>query len=146
MAGGYQAPKNPAAVSGPGALSKRTDGTKQAMVDLPDAQYGEQGDFQNIQAGAPMASSGMNMAAMLPEVTGLGAATQRPDEPITAGIDRGPGIGSAAAGLPVTSAGQSARDAQQLAQYMPSLEEAANRPGAPKSFIRFVRYLRAMNA
>ena len=39
--GGYRKPQNPAAVSGPGALSKRTDG-KQPVVRVPDVPYGEQ--------------------------------------------------------------------------------------------------------
>jgi hypothetical protein len=42
MAGGYQKPSKPASVSGPGKLSRRTDGgPAQKLRDIPDAKYGE---------------------------------------------------------------------------------------------------------
>ena len=141
MAGGYQAPRNPAPVSGPGALSKRTDGVKkQGMQDLANPAYGEQGDFQEIQSGAPMSASGVSI--QMPSVTALSAPTERPDEPLTAGLDSGPGINARSAGIYRTAKDQSRQDASELARYLPSLTEAANRPGTPKSFVRFVRYLR----
>ena len=37
--GGYRRPTNPSPVSGPGALSRRTDG-QQPTQDLPNAKYG----------------------------------------------------------------------------------------------------------
>lgn len=136
--GGYQAPRNPAPVSGPGSLSKRTDGIKsQSPMDMPDAAYGEQKEMRGIQQAAPMAAAGM------PKITPLDAPTERPDEPVTTGMDRGPGAGRASIGIPQTSQQQSARDASQIARYLPALEEAANRPGVPPSFIRFVRHLRS---
>ena len=51
--GGYRRPTNPAPVSGPGALSRRTDGM-QPRATLPDAKYGEQQAFQQAQGAAPM--------------------------------------------------------------------------------------------
>ena len=53
--GGDHPPVNPAAVSGPGALSQRTDG-KQPVMALPNAKYGENKDFQAVESGAPMGS------------------------------------------------------------------------------------------
>ena len=74
--GGYRSPKNPAPVSGPGAMSKRTDGIKsQSPMDMPDAAYGEQKEMRGIQQAAPMA------AASMPKITPLDAPTERPDEP-----------------------------------------------------------------
>ena len=49
--GGYRKPQNPAAVSGPGALSKRTDG-KQPVVRVPDVPYGEQAALTAQQQAA----------------------------------------------------------------------------------------------
>ncbi|MAJ64735.1 MAG: hypothetical protein CL556_12220 [Alphaproteobacteria bacterium] len=136
--GGYRAPKNPAPVSGPGAQSKRTDGIKsQSPMDMPDAAYGEQKEMRGIQGAAPMA------AASMPKITPLDAPTQRPDEPVTSGMDRGPGPGRASIGMTKTSQQQSAMDASQIAAYLPALEQAANRPGVPTSFVRFVRHLRS---
>lgn len=90
--GGYREPSKPAAVSGPGKFSKRTDGGVASKQQLPDAKYGEQKDFQEIQSGAPM-------GAPAPALTPLSAPTAYPDEPVTAGADAGAGIGAAAAGL-----------------------------------------------
>lgn len=138
--GGYRAPRNPAPVSGPGRLSQRTDGIKkQAIAEMPDAAYGEQTEMRNIQGAAPMSASPM------PRITPLDAPTERPDEPVTAGMDLGPGPDRASIGLSRTSAGQTRIDAGQVAQYLPALEQAANMPGVPASFVRFVRYLRAFN-
>ena len=101
--GGNHPPANPASVSGPGALSKRTDGAQPRMA-LTDAKYGEQADFQAIQGGAPMsqaAGAGSGGGAAPVEMpTQFGAPTQNPDEPVTAGADAGPGAGVDALNLP----------------------------------------------
>lgn len=94
--GGYREPSKPAAVSGPGKFSQRTDGGVAAKQQLPDAKYGEQKDFQEIQGGAPM--GGAPAAPPMP-VTPLNAPTARPEEPVTAGVDAGAGVGANAAGL-----------------------------------------------
>ena len=84
---------NPVAgVSGPGAYSKRTDvGTPE--MKMGSIAYGEGVETQAIKSGAPLAKT--ESAKPLP-VTELFAETQRPNEPITAGVDRGPGPGSSA--------------------------------------------------
>lgn len=146
--GGYQPPARPAPASGPGALSRRTDGGPQAKRDLPNAAYGEAAAFNDIQSGAAMAGSPdagartAQMARQMPAITPLSEPTQRPDEPVTAGSPSGPGPGPEAIGLMGSQPGQNRMDAQSLASYMPSLERMANTPGAPPSFVRFVRYIR----
>jgi hypothetical protein len=138
MAGGYQRPSNPAPVSGPGPLSKRTDGGPgQAKQQLPDAAYGEQKDFQSIQGGAPMAGGRPPVS-----VTGLGEPTQRPGEPVTHGSPSGPGGGPQSVGMARTLSQESDMDARQIASYLPALQRMANQPGVPKSFVRFVKYVR----
>jgi len=100
--GGYRQPRNPAPVSGPAALSKRTDGGATEGMTQPQQNYTglPYGDNQAIatqQSGAPMAGNPYPMAG-LPE---LSAPTQRPNEPITSGINSGPGPGTEAMrGLP----------------------------------------------
>lgn len=137
--GGYRRPENPAPVSGPGAASRRTDGgiaDKKALSrELPDAKYGEQQDFGEIQAGAPM------NAAPLPQAVPLGAPTNRPDEPVTAGNPLGPGIGPMAAG--VSQAGANQQDAEALVRMLPLLEFVANQPGSAPSTRSLVRQIRA---
>lgn len=129
-------PESPAPVSGPGALSARTDGgpaDRQPMRALPDAQYGEAKEFREIQQGAPMYAESAPSAP-----PGLFAPTERPDEPVTSGIASGPGDGPIA--LPQFGE-QASADIQVIRGYLPSLKRAANMPNAPATFQSFVRYL-----
>lgn len=147
--GGYQAPRRPAPTSGPGALSRRTDGGPQAKRQLSGQEYGARQEFDQIQSGAAMASSPdagartADVARALPPITPLGAPTERPTEPVTAGSPSGPGVGMEALGLSTSERQQNQLDARSLASYLPSLERMANQPGTPPSFVRFVRYLRS---
>ncbi len=89
--------------SGPGRFSTRTDLP-------PSKEYGERKATQEIMQGAPTATTrgsadpqiGRPRTA-LPEVTPLFAPSQRPDEPITSGVDIGPGVGSEAIGTRMAS-------------------------------------------
>lgn len=100
--GGYRQPMNPAPVSGPGELSQRTDGGAIDGMTQPAQRYAGFGYGENLaleeqQAGASMAgTSKTSFANLVP----LDAPTQRPDEPLTAGINRGEGPGSEALQLP----------------------------------------------
>ena len=82
--------------AGPGKFSTRTD-----KLELGSTAYGEGVETQAIKSGAPLAStpnvkgtpaSAVREAALTP----LYAPTQRPETPITEGIDMGPGAGSEA--------------------------------------------------
>lgn len=84
--GGYRAPANPAPVSGPGALSARTDGVPNGQVS--GLAYGENGALNAQAASAPMAQ-----APAGPQITPLDAPSQFSDEPVTAGSPLGPGPG-----------------------------------------------------
>lgn len=139
--GGYQKPSRPAPVSGPGALSRRTDGggAGQGQQRLANAAYGEQKAFSEIQGGALMAQA---ERSPMPQVTPLSAPTQRPEEPVTAGAPAGPGPGPEAIGVSTSIKEQTKFDTRQIAQYLPSLEHMANQPGVPTSFVRFVKYVR----
>jgi hypothetical protein len=143
--GGYQKPSRPAPVSGPGALSRRTDGggAGQAQQRLGNAAYGEQKAFGEIQSGAPMAQA---ERPPMPKVTPLNAPTERPEEPVTTGAPMGPGPGPEAIGVARSLKDQSILDTRQIAQYLPSLEQMANQPGVPTSFVRFVKYVRENGA
>jgi len=150
--GGYQKPSNPAPVSGPGSLSKRTDGGPQARAQLPDAAYGEQKQFQADQAGAPMQGA---PAAPSPgqveqaqtrapiDVTGFGAPSQRPDEPVTAGAQLGAGPGLASMGLQDPATQLNADDVAAMAAYLPYLTWMASQSSASPSMQAFVRQVRS---
>lgn len=135
--GGYRSPGKPAPVSGPGRMSKRTDG--QPRAQLPDAGYGEQKDFQAIQAGAPMASAG----AAMPSVTRLDAPTERPDEPVTAGAPSGPGPGMEQLGMPQKSV---LEDFAALRAYLPLMQMYADSEASSGTMRAFVRYLKGVSA
>ena len=95
------APMNPkAGVSGPGKFSVRTD-----KLNMGSTSYGEGVETQALKSGAPLANtpdvrgeapSKFREQLSQAPVTELFAPSERTDEPITAGIDRGAGPGSSA--------------------------------------------------
>lgn len=148
--GGYQAPAHPAAVSGPGKLSARTDGrpgTKQAIRDITGGDYGDASEFRQLQQSAPLAQAsgagGPSSSAVPagPQVTPMGAPTTMPGTPVTAGAAMGEGPGTAAIGAAQNPADAIHADAASLAQYMPALVRAAQSDDASPEFRRFVRQL-----
>lgn len=151
--GGYRKPANPAATSGPGSLSQRTDGgpaDKQAIRDLPDAGYGEQAEFRGIQQSAPIqkaqapgaaASGALTSGGALP--LPLDAPSARPDEPVTFGADAGEGPGMAALGL-FDADRMAENDVKHLLKYLPTLQYMVDStPNVPTSTLALVRYLRS---
>jgi len=80
-------------VSGPGALSQRTD-----MVNSDPNVYGDRKATQEIMSGAPMAKA-QPVPAPAP-ITSLFASTERPNEPVTTGNPLGPGAGPEILNLP----------------------------------------------
>jgi hypothetical protein len=106
--GGYRptAPQNnPANVSATGGAGQ--SGTQPARY-MSGLAYGQGQAQMTQQTSAPMAGNPvaaaqpMASASQLPQVTAIDAPTQRPDMPITTGIDMGPGAGSEALTLPAT--------------------------------------------
>lgn len=144
--GGHRTPAHPAAASGPGALSQRTDGgpATQGQMLASGGAYGDRKAMTEIQGGAPMqgtapapgAPGGGPTAEMLPN---LADPTGRPDEPVTAGADAGAGIGSQAAGI----FSDEQQTMEQVAPMMRSLELIANLPGSTPETRAFVRRLKA---
>lgn len=89
--GGYQKPNNPAPVSGPGAMSQRTDGgpaDPQPTRHIPTDEWGGSAEMNEIQQAAPMAGGNIVDRPM----TRLDAPDDRPDLPVTAGANAGPGM------------------------------------------------------
>lgn len=147
-------PSQPAQVSGPGSLSRRTDGgAAQALQTLPNAGYGENKTFQSLQQGAPLAASGagatsspFDMGNLPPNpaanhVVPFSAPSNRPAEPVTAGAALGKGPGPEALGIAPQQAEQ--QDMQKLQQNMPVYEFLANLPNASPSARLLVNLLKA---
>jgi hypothetical protein len=101
--GGMRTPRNPAPVSGPGRLSRRTDGgPQQTTQPMTGMAYGENVEFNEMQASAPLAATppAAGRAAPMGAAGGSGfrseplfAPTAFPEEPVTAGANFGPGDG-----------------------------------------------------
>jgi len=86
--------------AGPGKYSTRTDN-----LQMGSTAYGEGVETQAIKSGAPLSKTAdvrparagdVREAATQAPLTELYAPTQRPNEPITAGIDMGAGPGASA--------------------------------------------------
>lgn len=141
--GGARQPANPAPVSGPGALSRRTDGGpggKQPIQVPTGGGYGDATQMMKLQQAAPLAASpGGDVAPpaglQVPPGPGFGAASQQPGTPVTDGAGLGPGAGPEALGLTP----QSDDDMQRLIQYLPVLEHMANQPNSSKAARNLVR-------
>jgi len=83
-------------VSGPGALSQRTD-----MVNSDPNVYGDRKAMQETMSAAPMARA--QAVPSSPSITSLFAPTERPNEPVTAGNPLGAGPGPESLNLPARS-------------------------------------------
>lgn len=130
--------------SGPGQFSKRTDkAVGEANRSLPNADYGEQAQYQEQLGGAPLARdvTGMNFNDLFGNaagnVTPLNAESAMPDTPVTDGADAGPGAGSE-----VLSSSRTPAD-NYVAAYLPVLEYMASQPGSSDSARNLVRILRS---
>lgn len=124
-------------VSGPGKFAKRTD------LEVQSTGYGDKAQYQAAKSGAPLATAPKSpMLSQAPQVgmgqgPGLYDPTQRPDEPITAGIDFGAGPGSEA--LMMNQISNDDKDI--VAKYLPSLSSMASQQDTPQSFRAFVSFL-----
>jgi hypothetical protein len=126
------APMNPkAGVSGPGKYSVRTD-----KLQLGSTSYGEGKETQEIKSGAPLAKT----ADTRPSVTPLYAPTERPDEPVTAGIDQGAGAGSNA--LMINQPDDYTNFNTNIQSYGPVLSYIASLQNTSPETRRVIRQLR----
>lgn len=130
--GGARVPLNPAPVSGPGALSRRTDGV-QAPAYIAGGDYGD-GGLVDVQAGADLAAAAPVVA---PEAVPMGAPSAQPDVPVTDGAELGPGV----SGMELPQDGEE-QWAGQMVRYLPSLIAVANGPEGSPNLRRYVRELR----
>lgn len=159
--GGYRKPKNPAAVSGPGRMSRRTDGQpsegdmKQAKRYISGGDYGEGKELMNIQGSAPMAKAPGVPDSMSPatspttatppipksNVPNLLDPSAKPSEPITSGIAGGPGIGPEGM-TPVSPMVPSAEDMEKTRAMYALLMRASQSPNASQATRELARKIR----
>ena len=130
-------------VSGPGSFSKRTD------LQYQSTGYGDGVAYDAAKGAAPLASSpdvrgatptAVRQAAASAPVTELYAPTNRPNEPITQGVDTGAGAGSEA--LMMTKPEDDTQFRDTMRAYGPVLSYIANLPNTSPETRRAIRQLR----
>ena len=131
-----------AGASGPGKFSKRTD------MDLGSTSYGEGQETAMLSTGAPKATTRgvadnvggrpSNPVAQAP-ITPLYAPTQKPEVPITEGIDMGDGAGSEALQMRQPD-DENFRAA--ISSYMPVLAYISDLPNTSPETRKAIRQLR----
>ena len=145
--GGARTPARPAPVSGPGAMSRRTDGGPGQPVRNPGGMdYGDNQAFVAQQQAAPMAGrsvtagSSSSLADLISvNTTPLSAPTAFPDEPLTTGVPSGPGAGPEV----LASAGSASTPTRnKLMASLPALMRLADQPDSSPELRALVRYLR----
>lgn len=126
--GGYRKPGTPAPVSGPGALSKRTDGrVAEGYAYGMNKQINEQAAAAPLAKVAKTVARPMDVAPSQPTIVPLTEPTLNPEEPVTAGINMGAGPGAEALMLP-SNADNNAQFNKSIASYYPVLSYIASRP------------------
>jgi hypothetical protein len=125
--------------AGPGKYSTRTD-----KLELGSTAYGEGVETQAIKSGAPLAKTANTRpapaSAMGQPVTSLYAPTERPNEPVTAGIDQGAGPGSDA--LMVNQPADYTNFNANIQSYTPVLSYIASLQNTSPETRRAIRQLR----
>ena len=117
------------------------------MRDLPNAEYGENATYKDLQKGAALGQSDPTKVAeqeyqgnpAAGNVIPMGAPSQDPGTPVTAGANAGAGPGMEALGL----IPQKKQDMDAQIKYLPVLEYMANQEGAPWALRNAVRKIKA---
>lgn len=128
------------------AYANRTDLAGKIPVQAaPNQAYGKAGAQMDAQrqlpmgaAPSPVGSGGGPASAGIPQLPPFDRPTERPDEPLTAGLSSGPGPGPEALNL------QSPRDVelQAFMPYLPVLELQASQPNSSAALRILVRRIR----
>jgi hypothetical protein len=125
--------------AGPGKFSTRTDN-----LQMGSTAYGEGVETQAIKSGAPLAKTTdvrpTSASAMGQPITSLYAPTERPGEPVTAGIEQGAGVGSDA--LMVNQPADYTNFNANIQSYNPVLSYIASLQNTSPETRRAIRQLR----
>jgi len=135
---------NPANVSGTGGAGQSGNYTGFAYGQN---QQLNQSRIQGNQAMASTKAAGVTTSqgpyegVNMPQLGTFMDPTNNPSEPITAGVDFGPGPGSEALPKGFGNNTRPDENAQIVQNYLPDLAFAAQSKNAPDSFKRFVNFL-----
>ena len=140
--GGYRKPARPAPASGPGRLSKRTDGgPAQKMRVAPGGDYGDRQQMEQLQSAAPMGATPAPDPGQPGPVVPMDASHLSPlDAPTGA-----PSVGLFDNLNPTSQQSPSNIDDDtraRLTAYLPTLLWMASQPNATEQTRQYVRQLR----
>jgi len=130
------APQNNMGISATGGAGSK-DGQPNRYIS--GGTYGEGQALMQQQQSAPM-SSGPAMLQRKPMGTLLDP-TNNPSEPITAGVDMGPGPGSEVLPRNISADTRSTDNLDIIKKYFPAMSRASQLEDAPDSYKRFLSYL-----
>lgn len=127
---------------------------KQPIRYEAGGNYGDGKANLELQSAAPMAASGVQLPTgrggqgapvmgTSEPVTPLNAPTNYPNEPVTTGIDSGPGAGSEVLSTPMMLQAQNSDDAAKLMALLPVYARIAESPNASNATRNFYRWLRS---
>jgi len=138
--GGYQpnAPQNNMGISATGGAGSK-DGQPNRYIS--GGKYGEGQALMQQQKSAPMSTGPAIPQAAPMSMESLLSPSNNPNEPVTAGVDAGPGPGSDILPANLSSDTTVRENKVIIDQYLPMLMQAADLPDAPDSYKRFVGYL-----
>ena len=124
----------------------------QAAKAMTGGEYGENQAMMELQTSAAMNASPTmpvspsqgrpQRAPSGQSLTQLDAPTDRPDEPLTTGIDMGDGAGSEV--MYANNSTLNTEDRQRMIEALPTLAILAESPSASNAFRNYVRYLRGV--
>lgn len=149
--GGFRptASQNNYAVSATGGSGNAGTQGAQAMTG---GEYGDNQAMMELQTSAAMNASPTmpsspsqgrpQRAPSGQSLTQLDAPTDRPDEPLTTGIDMGDGAGSEV--MYANNSTLNTEDRQRMVDALPTLAILAESPSASNAFRNYVRYLRSV--
>lgn len=149
--GGFRptASQNNYAVSATGGSGNA--GTQGAKA-MTGGEYGDNQAMMELQTSAAMNASPTmpvspsqgrpQRAPSGQSLTQLDAPTDRPDEPLTTGIDMGDGAGSEV--MYANNSTLNTEDRQRMIEALPTLAILAESPSASNAFRNYVRYLRGV--
>jgi len=144
------APQNNYAVSATGGSG---NGGTQGAKAMTGGEYGDNQAMMELQTSAAMNASPTmpsspsqgrpQMAPSSQKLTQLDAPTDRPDEPVTTGIDMGtPGAGSEV--MYANNSTLNVEDRQRMLTALPTLAILAESTSSSNAFRNYVRYLRSV--
>jgi hypothetical protein len=141
---------NPMNVSARGGNGQSGNAT-QAAKYVPGLPYGEGQALMETQGAAPLAAassieqsgmpSGLASAAASQPLIPLNAPSMRPNEPITSGIDMGPGPDSSILGYGKQEYADRQKFASQMEEYRPALMFMASQPNISPETRNLIRRL-----